>query len=191
MNKITVGCLLLALLVSGCDQSQDTTAIAPIQTAQPTNIPETYADKIPFSEYHLEDYLIQDHDLPVGYSEGLVMENVNVYPRLPRSDYVIRQQIKKNNHLGGVVTVLLFEDERRADLFYDELVSEMHDPSPVYYNWRKGVINRESSSDSYYIDLLFGHCHLVVHIRLGETPEDQVIAYAERLFRRLDRIGCG
>ena len=188
--------LALVFLLCACAPSENTvnTAIAQTQAAIPTDTPIPTATPIPFSAFDLEDLLIQQNDLPAGYSGAQVGNTApEMFGGIPKADYIIYQQFQKNGESAGGVTVFLYESIQSVDKAYQVIAVGMGNTEPVAGDWEKGelVIFSISAINFTAIDVLYADCHSAVHIRLSDIDNKQhVINYAKRLNERLSPLVC-
>lgn len=184
--------LLIVLVLASCQPSQAAieTAIASTQVALPTATP------IPFSEFNLEGTLIQENDLPAGYSGAQVSNFApEAFKNVPKADYTISQQFEKNGQQNGSVTVFLYEDLTRQNNAYSTIAEGLtNERRSVEGEWDRGElvsINITFPLKLILIDMVFSQCHAVVHIRFtASDSENNMITYAERLSKRLTPIVC-
>lgn len=191
MKKLSALLLIALLLVTGCQPSESAiqTAVAQTQAAQPT------ATQIPFSEFDLEDFLIQENDLPAGYSGAQVSNSApEMFNDIPKTDYTIYQQFQIGNKQAGGVGVFLYENKDSMERAYERIADGMGDTNAVERDWDKGELRVFSVTEPFiisFVDLVFANCFAVVHIRLTDTDNDKdVITYAERLNKRLTPLVC-
>lgn len=200
MKKVFCSLLVILLLIA-CSPSQEEiqatvqASIAETQKAMPTETPVPTATPIPFSEFDLEDLLVQDNDLPAGYSGAQASNTApQMFSSVPKPEYSIYQQFEKSGKQTGGVAVFLYDDLGKVDSAYKLLLDGMGKTEIVNGNWDKGNVVDYSIGMTITldgVDLLFSHCHSVVHIRItGTRNKSNVITYAERLDKRLSSLVC-
>src|SRR5215510_14395708 len=157
MKKTTIRTLcLIVFVLYGCGPSESSvnTSFAQTQAAIPT------VTQIPFSALHLEDILIQDNDLPAGYSGGRVTNTPGqlMFSDVPEAEYSVQQFINKGTELEGFVTVFVYESTDDREGAYNIILSSMSDSQPIEGNWEMGRIQFFDVGSIERFDILFTTC---------------------------------
>jgi len=190
-KKNTLLIVCLATILSACAPSPQSIQTALAQT-KAAWMPSPSPTNIPFASLDLENKLIINGDLPPGFSGSQIRYDPGYFTNYaPIPDYHINQIISYNNHNGGLVDVLLFEDINKVPRAYQLFLSTM-----IMSNSKNANVGEESTaSDNVELikttDLAFIRCHAVVHIQLiGSSNQIDVISYGQRLDKRLQPIAC-
>lgn len=191
MKKQIFSSLLAVFLVSSCISPQGITN--PDEATQPTKIPAEETVQFP----DLEGVLIQENDLPAGYSAGSTSHKFSTYYEkilVPDADYVLRQQIQRDSVSGGQVTVFDYAVAGMATFAFNSITADMKNVRDLEGVGEQAMLEIPSSDQSVsqdYVGIVFVQCHAAVHISiLGTNDEHAVIAYAERLSQRLELLVC-
>lgn len=192
---VIVMVFVLAIIVAACGQTTPSaasieTAIAQTQVAMPT------FTLVPLSEMNLEEILLEDGDLPIGFAGTQIgYTTTDITKHVPSADYFVKQEFSYNNSMGGGVEVLLYEDMGKTTNAYQSILDNM-----IMSNAEDAGIGEKSVASSYaelailnieIADLAFIHCHAVVHIQfIGSANKDDIVAYGQRLDRRLQPLVC-
>jgi len=191
MKKQIFSSLLAVFLVSSCISSQGITN--PDEATQPTKVPAEETIQFP----DLEGVLIQENDLPAGYSAGSTSHKFSTYYKkilVPDADYVMRQQIQRDSVSGGQVTVFDYALAGMATFAFNSITADMKNVRDLEGVGEKAMLEIPSDDQSVsqdYVGIVFVQCHAAVHISiLGTNDEQAVIAYAERLAQRLEPLVC-
>ncbi len=194
MKKLYIIYSITLLAIVSCQPSETAiqTAMASTQAALPT------ATQIPFSEFNLEGQLIQENDLPAGYSGAQVSNMaVNNLPEklnnIPEPDYSISQEFEKDGKQGGTVNIFLYEDLTKLNSAYSTM-APLDSENFVEGDWEKGELLRVDISFPITLKLLsltFYKCHAIVYIHfLDSVSEESSITYGNRLSNRLTPLVC-
>lgn len=191
MNKSPYCLILVACLLAACAPSEQAvqTAIAGTQAAwTPTPSPTN----IPFSSLNLEDKIIIAGDMPPGFSASQIGYTPGGFTKgAPHADYYISQLISHNSAMGGIIDVLLYEDINKVTIAYQSILDTMIMSNSEDAGVGEKSISSNSSSFVEVTDLAFIRCHAAVHIQfIGSSNKDYVIAYGQRLDKRLQPISC-
>jgi len=183
--------LMIAAIVVSCVSSSDDSQSneqrqgAGVDSGTPSPFPD------------LESVLIRESDLPDGYSAGSVSSSVPTYYDkilVPDADYVIRQQFQKNDSSAGQVIVFYYLEQGTISFAFDSIVSDMRQSKALEGLGEKAEVKialGSSMSSQNSTGIVFVQCHVVVHISLLGTDDEQAgIFYAERLSMRLDAFVC-
>ena len=182
--------MIVGILSACASSSQNPLVEEQVKTdeASPTDLP-AFPD--------LASVLIQEGDLPAGYSAGTTDHKFPTYYAklfIPEADYVIRQQIKRDSVSGGQVIVFEYTAAGLATLAFDSITDDMKRVRPLEGVGEKGMLETPSDDQSgsqEYVGIVFVQCHALVHISiLGTNDEQSVIAYAEGLSQRLEPLVC-
>ena len=183
--------LLSALSVAGC---QGGNAISP--TAVPTAVPTLTPTIVPtpFSELNLEDLLVQPGDLPPGIQGSQIRSHPPaMFDGIVQPDYEVYQLFEQSGQQAGGVAVFVYEDMNDVREAYEFILKGMggkQGTEPASLGDEAATIVVELPfSEERMTDLVWRHCHSVVHVRIGGTP-DAAIAYGERLIERLSELVC-
>lgn len=185
--------LLSALLVVGC-QSSSATPLAPtvVPTVAPTLTPTV--TPIPFSELNLEDMLVRPGDLPPGIKGSQIRSHAPaMFDGIVQPDYEVYQLFEQNGQQVGGVAVFVYEDMNKVKEAYEFILRGMGGKQRT----EQASLGDESAvvtmvlpfSGERMTDLVWRHCHSVVQVRMGDSP-DAAIAYGERLMERLSKLVC-
>ncbi len=183
--KRTLFLVALILLLSGCITP---TPPPPTPTLAPTPTP------IPLSDIDLSPLLIQEGDLPAGYSGAQIRDEAPApFNRLPETQNQISQELAHSNTTGGRVSVFVYDSLADRDTAYSILIEDIMISGGE-------VTGRVGESDyttyvylmgTHYTALSFTRCGAVVNINLsGRQDQEAIIAYARRLDQRLEPIIC-
>jgi hypothetical protein len=184
MKKLhTIFIIIASLVVVSCQ---------PSATAIPTTTP------IPFSEFNLENLLIQENDLPAGYS-GAQVSNMAIsnlpekISDIPEPDYSISQEFEKDGKQGGTVSIFLYEDLAKLNRAFSTM-TPLDTEYSVEGDWEEGELLRVDVSYPITLKLLsftFYKCHAIVRIHfLDSVSEKNSITYGNRLIKRLTPLVC-
>lgn len=191
MKKQIFSSLLAVFLVSSCISSQGIKS--PDEAIQPTQVSAEETVQFP----DLEGVLIQENDLPAGYSAGSTSHKFSTYYEkilVPDADYVMRQQIQRDSVSGGQVTVFDYALAGMATFAFNSITADMKNVRDLEGVGEKAMLEIPSDDQSVsqdYVGIVFVQCHAAVHISvLGTNDEQAVIAYAERLAQRLEPLVC-
>jgi len=198
MKRVILIVILIGIVITACSPSETAiqTASTQTQTALPTTMPEPTATLIPFSEFDLEDILIQANDLPAGYLGGQASNTtLRMLDDIQNADYIISQQIQKDDYEAGDVTVFLFELEVDVTKAYEEILKLLpEDAKSVDGEWDVGalyILSLETPTVFDSIAMVFSRCHAVVSIRIDFSKnENDILSYAKQLLERLQPFVC-
>jgi len=172
--------LMIAAMLVSCVSSPDDS-----QLSTPSPFPD------------LEPVLIQENDLPDGYSAGSVSSSVPTYYDkilVPDADYVIRQQFLKDGSSAGQVIVFYYVEQGTIPFAFDNIVNEMGQAKALEGLGEKAevvVVSGDDVSSRKTVGIAFVQCHVVVHISiLGTDDEQAVTTYANQLEKRLEPLVC-
>ena len=192
--KVFVSAIIMIAVwaIAGCQSAQvsSTPVFTDVPTLKPTDVPTPTptATPIPFSELNLEDVLIQQGDLPPGVAGSQIRSHPPaMFNGIVKPDYEIYQLFEQNGEQVGGVAVFVYEDMNKVKEAYEFILEGMGGPSGT----EPASLGDESAMVSIIgmTDLVWRHCHSVVHVRMGDTPESAV-AYGERLMERLSGVVC-
>jgi hypothetical protein len=182
----------LTICLSACVPSVDavSTEMAQTQAAQPTST------LIPFSSLDLETILMEEGDLPAGYSGG---QPINFLPDYfftqydaPVPDYNIYQDVEFNGGTGGFVGVFVYENQQEVEFAYQKLL-QPQDSTSLNNVGDKAKVSTGPVylPDFKYIEVMVIQCHALIVIEISETDQEElVINYTERLIKRLIPLVC-
>lgn len=145
----------------------------------------------------LSTVLIQENDLPQGYSAGSVTHKVPTYYLkifLPDADYFIRQQIQKDAASAGQVDVFYYVSGGTVKFAFDDIKGDMQgakDLEGVGELAAIEIISKGQNTVQDSVVVVFTQCHVVVHISILGTIDAQTgISYSENLSKRLKPYVC-
>jgi len=201
MKKALICSVFLLIIITACssDSTHNPTQIPePTYTQVLTNTqePTSTPTKIPLSDIQLEDILIEDGDLPAGYSGAQIRDTApEMFDNLPESENTINQQLAKGGEQKGGVTIFLYDSQKDLDSAFFKIKTGFSEEEQLEEVGENGFIAYFSQDilgiKIQYGDLLFVRCNAVVHIRMTElSSEDSLIAYAKRLDKRLSELVC-
>lgn len=177
--------LLAVLTLTSCGSASPDAAQAP--TIAPTALPPT---PIALKDIDLEPLLIQNGDLPAGFSGAQIKDEAPaMFDKAPKPVKAIDQRLaSKDDNAGGIVA-LLYETPEDTVKAYDMVVDGMGDKVKAL----EGVGEKASvmadtlaAANLSFSEGAFYRCGAVVHIRfVGIEDADAVEAYAKRLDKRL------
>ena len=187
--------IISSILFCGCGPSEKAVqeAISKTSTAEaslvvPTATPTTF----PFSALNLEEILVKEGDLPAGFEPAQIRTRPSDLSKsAPEPDYLITQTFSHNNSFGGILDVLVYEDEENVSTAYESIVSNVphgSDPKDVAFgsygqsSWTMGFVTAST--------VVFVRCNSVVMIQIDTIDEGSVLSYAERLDERLIEYVC-
>ena len=182
----------IAQTLSAQPNSTDTPMPIATNTPSPTLTPT----KVPLSELDLEPFLIQPGDLPAGLSGGQSSNSPpEMFDELPEAVYEIDQRFERNGDIQGGVTVFLYEGEDDLQLAYNLLLEGFGDSTESISD-----VGEKAEYTNIYMEMLgmkmdasevaFARCNALVHIRMSDVEQRQIISYAQGLDRRLANIVC-
>jgi hypothetical protein len=155
----------------------------------------TPTPEIPFSD--LGPLLIQENDLPAGYSGGVINDKVpsslNILV-MPVADYVVSQRILKNDATSGIISVLYYRDKGSVETAYETILADMDKATSLNEIGDMSAVemitdNPRASQNG--VALVFRQCNAVVLISMQGTDDAQAAAeYAKRLASRLKSQVC-
>ena len=201
MKKVMLICLVLFLC--SCSPSTPETVVVivtatststPVYTATPTITPT--ATKIPLADIDLEPILVQEGDLPAGYSGAQIRDFAGrIFDDLPPYLKVVSQEISHSDDSGGYVSVFLYtekEDIDSAYSFINEIMFDENKEIAEIGELSHGYAHHDVLLGKYHVvEMLFRRCNSVVYINLDDTYNlDDGIGYAKRLDKRLQPLVC-
>jgi len=180
----------LAVLLPACS-----TAKTNVQTEEQISEVELTQTATVFS--NLEPVLIQENDLPQGYSAGSTTQKVPTYYQklfLPDAEYFIRQQIQKDESAAGQVDVFYFVSGETAKLAFDDVKSDMQRANELSGVGEEAAIEitlEGQGAVQDFVGIIFTQCHVTVRVSiLGTTDDQAAISYVENLSERLKPYVC-
>lgn len=149
--------------------------------------------------------VLQPGDLPSGYSVGKTEHrDPGAFQKLPRTENVVSQQIKKKKKLIGSTTIFLYMNDEETSRAYAAMLKGLGDSSSPGSTIRnvKGIGERSvlaMSNMAFLVsgatvhrlefrELFFVRCHAVINIRLDDP--DTIISYAQKLDQRISASLC-
>ena len=180
----------LAVLLTACASAQ--TGIQTDQQMQNAELTQT-ATVIP----DIEPLLIQEGDLPQGYSAGSSTQKVPTYYLklfISEPDYFIRMQIQRASNSAGQVDVLYYASKGSAKFAFDDIKGDMQGASELNGVGETAIIEtlskeQETVQDS--VGIVFIQCHATVHFSIQGTTDEQIaISYVKKLSERLQPVVC-
>ena len=189
MKKIVLAFFALTLILAACGPSPQVIqkAIEETQTAIPTITP------IPLTDIDLSKIAFSEGDLPPGYSPSQIRTELgDVSRHVPEPINWFSQAIAKENDFGGIIDVVVYNNQATAKTAYDIIIKNMINDNPA--DPKVGEQSRVTSQLVFVggtVDLAFLRCNTVAHVQLmGTTNENDVIAYMTRLDNRLSGLVC-
>jgi hypothetical protein len=192
--KTHLGLLLAVLIAVSCstNPANPTSTELPTVTSQPS--------LVPLSDLVLDDLIILQGDLPIGYGVGQIKYEIEgVYADIARkAQLTISQEISQGNELAGGVIVLLYDDIDYIPIAYRSVVNGYIDGEFKSANgpWDAATVSATiilsgTAFETKLTDMVFYHCHALVEFRYsGLADEAAAIAYATRLDKRLTPLIC-
>ena len=142
---------------------------------------------------NLEPTLIQDGDLPAGFTGAQVNDILPpMFQTVPAPTKALYQGFQRNGDVAGGVTVLLYDADADRDVTYVASVKGFGGDgrSQTDVGERASILAKDVQSFS-FVDLVFVRCHAVAHIRfIGTSKPGDATAYARRLDQRLTPLVC-
>jgi hypothetical protein len=194
---------LAICLLAACSPSPQAiqTAIAQTQAAwtptftlspspSPSLIPSPTT--IPFSQLNLEDKLVVAGDLPPGYSGSQIRYTPNtITNEAPVADYFINQYFAYQDTTGGKVTVLVYEEIDKVIIAYQSFFGGLFMGIPEDAGVGEKSASFYNEGNITVSNLAFIRCHAAIQIQfIGPSTRDSIIAYGQRLDKRLQPIVC-
>lgn len=181
--------LLLPLLVACAGPPTDP---APAAVAPPTRTPLPAPTPAPLSVDTLAPLLLQDGDLPQGYSPGERLDQpVPMLLEVVRPDLVVLQRISTEGTNAGYAQVNVYGSEADAQLAYDQMATILagHEGSGTQAVSDLG--DGSITGVGMLPEVAFRRCHAVAYVLLGELPNiADLVNYARRLDARLAAVAC-
>lgn len=203
MKHLTYPSLFALLLIASCSTAPSPaeiqTAIAQTQTAAPTETPVPTATQIPLVDIDLESILIQEGDLPAGYSGAQVRsaEGRRSDPELDKAVNSIFQQFSLEDESAGGVSVYLFETLADRDDAYNAIFAGLEEAEII------NQVGENAIKWSVYVPLVGGlgaiegsmvvfvRCNSLVTVEMKRALDiSGAISYAQRLDQRLQDDIC-
>lgn len=215
---------VLVVILTACSPATSSTnviqtAIAQTRAAQPTNtiLPPTQtftptptltntpqptststSTLIPLSEINLEPLLIQQGDLPSGFSGAQVSDlPPKMFQGMPKAANKIDQRFQKEGEAAGGVAVFLYETGADIEKAYSYLLEGMGENLETVQNIGDAAqltyskLTLFTFGDNDGGDLAFKRCSGVIHIRMvNNVIKENLISYATRLDKRLSLVIC-
>jgi len=180
--------MTMAVLLSACASSQTSP-----QVDEP--MPETELTHTAIPD--LEPVLLQNGDLPAGYTAGSSTSKVPTYYLklfLPDTDYFIRVQIEEDSTVAGQVDALYYINQSTSRYAFEDIKGDMKDVNELTGIGEMAVMEIVSKSDLVVQDsirITFTQCHVVIHISIQRINDPQIaISYGEILSERLKPYVC-
>lgn len=176
-----------------------TSTISPTHTstAIPTSTSTLTPTSVQLAELFLDEILIQDGDLPAGYSGGQIRYVApEMFNELPLAEYTIYQQFAKSSDVSGGVTVFVYALPQKNEEAYVKTLEGLGDSARIVEGiGEKGAIYYISmtvlGNKVEFGDIVFTRCNAVVHIRMTDISDElSLSSYATRLDSRLIESLC-
>ena len=198
--------LVVTLFVVSCAQSSPVPTTAPQPSPiVPTNTPQPSptatlaptSTPLPLSGIDLESIIIEDGDLPAGFSGAQIRDVApGMFRDLPLAQNTVYQQLEKNGETAGGIAIFLYDSQENVEEAYNLIVDGMTDDAELSNNVGEKATTLSMSMTALGIttkaaEIVFVRCGAVVHIRMtGTSDVDSVVAYAKRLDRRIEILVC-
>lgn len=203
MKYLAYPSLLALILIASCStapsSSEIQTAIAQTQAAAPTDTPVPAPTLIPLSDIDLESILIQEGDLPAGYSGAQVRsaEGRRSDTELNKAVNSIFQQFSLQGESAGGVSVYLFESLADRDEAYNAILTGLDETEGI------SQVGENAVKWSAYVPLVGGlgtiegsmvvfvRCESLVTVEMRRAVDvTGAISYSQRLDQRLQNDIC-
>ena len=118
--------IICIFLISGCAPSQADIekAIFQTQTAMPTQTLIPTPTLIPLSMIDISNLLIQQYDLPSGFSGAQISKNLpDQYKDIQKPDYAVYQEFTYDGKRSGGVAIFAYSSEENTNKAYDDLLT--------------------------------------------------------------------
>ncbi len=179
--------LAITLFLAACGASQGTDQVT---GTEPTPTPA-----IPFSD--LGPLLIQENDLPAGYTGGVINDKVPTSMNMlvmPMADYVVSQRLLKNESTSGIVSVMYYLSKGNVETAYETVLADMSNPQSLKEIGDLAAVEMVTDNpiaSQNGVNLIFRQCNAFAIIFVQGTNDGQAItAYAKRLAARLQSQVC-
>jgi len=184
--------VMLAVTLNSCAGTA-ATQIAADLTEEPTLTPAP----VPISEIQLDSIVIQEGDLPAGFSGAQIRDTApEMFKDLPSAQNTVYQQLEKEGDVAGGITIFLYDSQDNIETAYNLIVGGLLDDAKLSDEvGEKAIISSISITIADItiksVDMAFVRCGAVVHIRMSGTDDvNSVVAYAKRLDNRLKTLIC-
>lgn len=198
---------ILALILISCNSATptptNTPTLQPSPTATSTPTPQPSPTvtntltptPVPLSEIKIESIVIEEGDLPAGFSGAQIRDSApGMFRDLPSAQNTLYQQLQKDGDVAGFITIFLYDSKEDIENAYDLTVSGMTDEAELSSEvGEKATVLFIPSIRAVGTDIAavaFVRCSAFVYINMSTRSEDSVIAYAKRLDGRLERLVC-
>jgi hypothetical protein len=155
------------------------------------------ATPVPLSKIQLDTIIVQEGDLPAGFSGAEIRDTVpSIFSGLPATQKAAYQQLKHNGNLAGGITIFLYDSQEDIDSTYDLLAGDMGENATPSSEVGEKATTLSTSVEvqavtTEMVEVTFARCSAVVHIRMMETHDvNAVITYAKALDTRLEALVC-
>ena len=211
MKHCIIVCFAILILIS-CSPNSTEPTLTLTNTPQPSNTPtETPTQMptqtpVPLADLNFEQIMIQEGDLPAGYSGAQIRDRVpEMFDSLPEPQNEAYQQIAHKDEAAGGVSIILYDSHEDLKAAYNEIVdgmkfeedSESIDVETIALDEvgeqatacsvETSVLGQTFES----LDLVFLRCQAIAHIRMTDTTNlDYGLSYAQRLDERLQPMVC-
>src|SRR5581483_6727864 len=148
----------------------------------------------------VEDLLVEQGDLPDGFSGGQIADTrPKMFDKLPYGEKEVHQKFQRSQEAAGGVSIFIYKAQGDLERANNQVVtgfgqamdsygvkSERHVLSNVGEK-AEGTFAIYTTMQSRFTngEVAFVRCGALVHIRLSDTPWDQITTYANRLDERL------
>jgi hypothetical protein len=196
--KNIIAFLLVFLFVVSCTPPPKSNP-----TSSPTVLPILTTPPIPFPELNLESILVQNGDLPAGYSTGQITEVRNDRYKwiTNKGVYNISQQIVTNIDDSSKVTVFVYDDIEQVNIAYSQQANSFGENTKISIVGEFTDIGEKATyilidvveygDELDVAEIVFTRCNALVLIRFGYTHELEYLEnYANRLDKRLSKLVC-
>lgn len=145
---------------------------------------------IPLKNIDLSKLAFGQNDLPPGYSPSQIRINLSdISKGVSEPVNWFSQEIAKNGSMGGIIDIVVYNNQAEAKSAYDVMINTMINSDPS-----NPGIGDESLATSMFmstVDVAFWRCKAAAHIQLfGTSNKDYAIAYMVQLDKRLKDIVC-